>query len=67
MNERVGFVGLGIMGQGMTRNLLKAGFNVRVWNRTSSRMDPLVAAGATAGASPCRCRRKLRYCHHLCQ
>ncbi|MCY4079646.1 MAG: NAD(P)-dependent oxidoreductase [Caldilineaceae bacterium] len=52
MNERVGFVGLGIMGQGMTRNLLKAGFSVRVWNRTSSRMDPLVEAGATAGASP---------------
>ena len=52
MNERVGFVGLGIMGQGMTRNLLKAGYSVRVWNRTSSRMDPLLEAGATAGASP---------------
>ncbi len=52
MNERVGFVGLGIMGQGMARNLLKAGYNVRVWNRTSSRMDPLIEAGATAGASP---------------
>ena len=52
MNERVGFVGLGIMGQGMARNLLKAGYNVRVWNRTSSRMDPLVEAGAAAGASP---------------
>ena len=52
MNERIGFVGLGIMGQGMTRNLLKAGYSVRVWNRTSSRMDPLISAGATAGASP---------------
>ena len=52
MNERIGFVGLGIMGQGMTRNLLKAGYNVRVWNRTASRMDPLVEAGATAAASP---------------
>ncbi|MCY3904501.1 MAG: NAD(P)-dependent oxidoreductase [Caldilineaceae bacterium] len=52
MNERVGFVGLGIMGQGMARNLLKAGYNVRVWNRTSSRMDPLIEAGAAAGASP---------------
>jgi 3-hydroxyisobutyrate dehydrogenase len=40
------------MGQGMTRNLLKAGYSVRVWNRTSSRMDPLLEAGATAGASP---------------
>ena len=52
MNERVGFVGLGIMGQGMARNLLKAGYDVRVWNRTSSRMDPLIEAGAAAGASP---------------
>ncbi len=52
MNERVGFVGLGIMGQGMARNLLKAEYSVRVWNRTSSRMDPLIEAGATAGASP---------------
>ncbi len=52
MNERVGFVGLGIMGQGMTRNLLKAGYSVRVWNRTASRMDPLVEAGATAADSP---------------
>ncbi|MBV7328093.1 NAD(P)-dependent oxidoreductase [Chloroflexi bacterium TSY] len=52
MSERVGFIGLGIMGQGMTHNLLKAGFAVRVWNRTASRMDPLVEAGATAGTSP---------------
>ncbi len=52
MNERVGFVGLGIMGQGMARNLLKAGYGVRVWNRTSSRMDALIEAGASAGASP---------------
>ena len=52
MSERVGFIGLGIMGRGMTKNLLKAGFEVRVWNRTSSRMDDMVEAGAKAGASP---------------
>lgn len=52
MSERIGFVGLGIMGRGMARNLLKAGFPVRVWNRTASRMDPLVEAGADAGSSP---------------
>jgi 3-hydroxyisobutyrate dehydrogenase len=50
--EKVGFIGLGIMGQGMARNLLKAGFSVTVWNRTSSRMEPLVEAGAKAGQSP---------------
>ncbi|MBX2998326.1 MAG: NAD(P)-dependent oxidoreductase [Caldilineaceae bacterium] len=52
MSERIGFVGLGIMGRGMVNNLLKAGFHVRVWNRTASRMDPFVEAGAEAGTSP---------------
>lgn len=52
MSERVGFIGLGIMGRGMANNLLKAGFSVRVWNRTASRMDPFVEAGAEAGSSP---------------
>lgn len=52
MSERIGFIGLGIMGRGMAANLLKAGFSVRVWNRTASRMDPLVEAGAEAGSSP---------------
>ncbi len=52
MTERVGFIGLGIMGRGMARNLLKAGFEPRVWNRTASRMDELAAEGAIATTSP---------------
>lgn len=52
MTERVGFIGLGIMGRGMARNLLKAGFPVRVWNRTATRMDELAADGAQPSASP---------------
>ena len=39
MTERVGFIGLGIMGRGMARNVLKAEFELRVWNRTASRME----------------------------
>jgi 3-hydroxyisobutyrate dehydrogenase len=50
--ERIGFIGLGIMGTGMAHNLLRADFPVRVWNRTASRMDPLIDAGAEAGSSP---------------
>lgn len=46
MKETIGFIGLGIMGGGMVRNLLKAGFEVHIWNRTSSRMAPIEAAGA---------------------
>lgn len=52
MSEKVGFIGLGIMGRGMVDNLLKAGVDVTVWNRTASRMDPFVEKGATAADSP---------------
>jgi 3-hydroxyisobutyrate dehydrogenase len=52
MNERVGFIGLGIMGQGMVRNLLKADFKVSVWNRTTKRMEPLIEAGAKETGNP---------------
>lgn len=50
--ERVGFVGLGIMGAPMAANLLKSGFSVTVWNRTSSRMELLLELGAQAADSP---------------
>ncbi len=39
MSETVGYVGLGIMGMGMARNLLKAGFPLSVWNRTASKAE----------------------------
>jgi len=52
MKEKIGFIGLGIMGRGMSHNLLKAGFEVGVWNRTAARMEGLVVAGATKAASP---------------
>lgn len=52
MAEKIGFIGLGIMGQGMARNLLKAGFDLTVWNRTAARMEPLIAKGATAAQNP---------------
>jgi 3-hydroxyisobutyrate dehydrogenase-like beta-hydroxyacid dehydrogenase len=44
---QVSVVGLGNMGHAMARNLLNAGFQVTVWNRTPGRADDLVAAGAT--------------------
>ena len=52
MTERIGFIGLGIMGRGMAANILKAGFPLTVWNRTPERTDELAAAGATVAASP---------------
>jgi 3-hydroxyisobutyrate dehydrogenase len=50
--KRVGFIGLGIMGAPMAANLLKAGFEVTVWNRSPSRSRPLIDAGATGAGSP---------------
>ena len=52
MKPKVGFIGLGIMGAPMSRNLLKAGFEVAVWNRARSKMGPLLEAGASAAESP---------------
>jgi 3-hydroxyisobutyrate dehydrogenase len=52
VSETIGFIGLGIMGRGMTHNLIKAGFDVVVWNRTASRMEEFVAAGAQAASDP---------------
>jgi 3-hydroxyisobutyrate dehydrogenase len=52
MAERVGFLGTGIMGAPMARNLLKAGFQVRVWNRTPDNARVLVAEGADLAETP---------------
>ena len=49
---RIGFIGLGGMGQGMAANLLKAGHEVVVWNRSPEPVQGLVAQGARAAASP---------------
>ena len=48
---KVGFIGLGHMGAGMAANLLKAGHEVSVYNRTPGKADQLIAQGATAAAS----------------
>ncbi|XP_058073977.1 glyoxylate/succinic semialdehyde reductase 2, chloroplastic [Magnolia sinica] len=49
---RVGFLGLGIMGSPMAQNLIKAGCDVTVWNRTKSKCDHLIGLGAKYKASP---------------
>lgn len=49
--SKVGFIGLGIMGLPMSKNLLKAGYPVMVFNRTATRMESAVAAGAEAASS----------------
>lgn len=52
MAERIGFVGLGIMGKPMARNLMKAGYELTVYNRSRGPADELAGEGATAARSP---------------
>ncbi len=52
MIDRIGFIGLGIMGRPMARNLIKAGFPLTVWNRSRPGIDELVTEGAAEGSSP---------------
>lgn len=51
MSKRIGWIGLGRMGEAMAKRLIKAGHDVSVWNRTASKAQPLAEAGATIVAS----------------
>lgn len=61
MREKIGFVGLGIMGQPMALNLVKAGFEVSVFNRTRGKAEPLERAGARVASSPADAARGADY------
>lgn len=52
MSERIGFIGLGVMGRLMALNLRSAGIELTVYNRSPGPVGELVEAGASAGASP---------------
>jgi 3-hydroxyisobutyrate dehydrogenase-like beta-hydroxyacid dehydrogenase len=49
---KVGFIGLGNMGRGMARNLLKAGHTLTVYNRTRAKAEPFQAQGARLASTP---------------
>jgi 3-hydroxyisobutyrate dehydrogenase-like beta-hydroxyacid dehydrogenase len=49
---QIGFIGLGAMGAALARNLLESGHDLRVFNRSPARAEPLRKAGATVAASP---------------
>jgi 2-hydroxy-3-oxopropionate reductase len=52
VTERIGFIGLGVMGRPMAQNLLARGFGVVVHSRSRGPVDELVAAGAQAAKTP---------------
>src|SRR3982751_1435927 len=51
-DNTIAILGTGIMGAGMARNLLAAGMEVRVWNRTREKAEPLADDGAKVADSP---------------
>jgi 2-hydroxy-3-oxopropionate reductase len=52
MSEKVGFVGLGLMGRPMAHNLVQAGYDLVVYNRSRGKVEELVAEGAEAAENP---------------
>ena len=58
MAERVGFIGLGIMGKPMARNLMGAGYELVLYNRTLEKAEELAEDGAEVGADPAQVARE---------
>ncbi|OGO25362.1 MAG: 2-hydroxy-3-oxopropionate reductase [Chloroflexi bacterium RBG_16_51_16] len=50
--QKVGYIGLGLMGKSMARNLIKAGFPLVIHNRSRGAVDELIAEGAEAASTP---------------
>jgi 3-hydroxyisobutyrate dehydrogenase len=50
--KRIGFIGIGLMGEAMTRRLLDRGYQVTVWNLEPERLETVVPHGAVAAESP---------------
>ena len=46
MLKKIGFIGVGIMGKSMVRNLMKAGYEVSIYTRTKSKVEDVIAEGA---------------------
>lgn len=61
MSESVAVLGTGIMGAAMARNLLAAGMEVRVWNRSREKAEPLAEVGAALAASPAEATEGARF------
>lgn len=55
MRMRIGFIGLGTMGEPIANNLRRAGHDLTVWNRTPARADHIVSKGGKRAATPRDC------------
>ena len=55
--KKIGFVGVGIMGKSMVRNLMKAGFEVSIYTRTKSKVEDVIGEGAIWCDSVAECAK----------
>ncbi|MEZ2417568.1 NAD(P)-dependent oxidoreductase [Luteibacter sp. RCC_6_2] len=62
---RIGFIGLGSMGAGMAGNLIKAGHEVTVWNRSPEAAAPLAEQGAKVAATPAEAAAGVEVLHSM--
>ena len=60
-NKTIGFIGLGIMGIPMAKNLIKSNFNLIVYNRTDSKTKELAKLGASVAKSPAEVASQSNY------
>ena len=51
MSKKIGFIGIGLMGLPMAKNILKAGFNLKAFNRSQNKAEPLKESGAEIASS----------------
>ncbi len=61
MGEKIGFVGLGLMGRGMARCLIRAGHAVRLYNRTRSKAEEIAQIGGTVVDTPAEAARDAQW------
>ena len=61
MPNTIGFIGLGIMGQPMALNLLRAGHKLTVYNRSVGKTEPLKAAGAQVASTPAAAAKEAEF------
>src|SRR5947208_6201117 len=52
MRKAISYLGLGTMGSGMASNLLKAGYELTVWNRSAAKCEPFARKGARVAEAP---------------
>ena len=51
MTKKIGFIGIGLMGLPMAKNIFKAGFNLKAFNRSQNKTEPLKESGAEIASS----------------